>query len=475
MNGVFRTVSKRRNSTKTGTGGTTVGLILKEGCSIIRPRIALKWDGSTSPTAWNHVFIEEWDRTYWIENWTYEDRQWIADCSVDVLASYKTTIGNAEKYILRAADDSDDDVLDTAYPAKAGLEIEQQTRTGTWPWAIAYGTGSIVMGIVGANNTYSPGGVGYCVMSPSTYQTLLNAVFTNADSTWSASTLGSSVGEALARFGENWQKSVSSPYQFINSVRWYPFSITGGTSFTAKFGRIDSGVSVSTLSSATIHHTIIFNINTNEQGTEAWKNVEPFAEYQLDFPVFGCFNLSANSLYGCTAVYCDVYTDLTTGQALLYISGYKGLLYPPLLQVVRANVGVDLDIAGQIRNTAQGVAAAVSTAGAVASAVYAPSPGSIASAASAVGNMAHAIAPTSYNTGSMGSITSALQMARLIKYKRTPVDQDVVERGKPLCALDYISFHSGFLQCADGDIEILGTPAEAAEISSYLTGGFFYE
>ena len=34
----------------------------------------------------------------------------------------------------------------------------------------------------------------------------------------------------------------------------------------------------------------------------------------------------------------------------------------------------------------------------------------------------------------------------------------------------------GFLFiCADGDIPIDGTPAEAAEIAGYLTGGFFYE
>lgn len=475
MNGVFRTVSKRRNSTKTGTGGTTVGLILKEGCSIIRPRIALKWDGSTSPTAWNHVFIEEWDRTYWIDNWTYEERQWIADCSVDVLASYKTTIGNAEKYILRAADDSDDLVIDTKYPSKAGQTATLQSRS-SWPWAIAYDAGSIVMGIVGQGNTYSPGGVGYVVMSTATYQNILNAVFNNANTIWSATTLGNDVGEALARFGENWQKSVTSPYQFINSVRWFPFSITGGSAFNAKFGRVDSGVSVNALANPTVSHDFYFTIDTAENGTEAWKNVEPFSEYQLDFPAFGTFKLSAAALYGCTYVSCRIVTDLTTGQAVLYVEGYKNaLMQPVILATVRANVGVDLDIAGQVRNTAQTAISAIGAIGATAGAVTMPTTGSIATAISAIGNVAQTAAPSSYNAGSMGSVTGGLIKAQLTKYNRTPVDQDVAEQGKPLMALDYISFHSGYLLCADGDIEIMGTPAEAAEISSYLTGGFFYE
>ena len=41
--------------------------------------------------------------------------------------------------------------------------------------------------------------------------------------------------------------------------------------------------------------------------------------------------------------------------------------------------------------------------------------------------------------------------------------------------LDYIMLHSGYLLCADGDVEIAGTPGEAAQIAAYLTGGFFYE
>lgn len=476
MVGVFRTVSKRRNSTKTGTGGTSVGLILKEGCSIIAPRIALKWDGATAPTAWNHVFIEDWDRTYWIDNWTYEDRQWIADCSVDVLASYKTTIGNAEKYILRAADDSDDMVIDTKYPAKAEIHSALMHRN-TWPWAIAYDAGSIVMGIVGQGNTYSPGGVGYVVMSTATYQTLLNAVFNNANNIWSATSLGNDVGEALARFGDNWQKSVTSPYQFINSVRWFPFSITGGSAFSAKFGRIDSGVTVNALAASAASHDFSFDINTAYNGPEAWKNIEPFTEYQLDFPVFGTFSLPASSLYGCEYVTCRIVTDLTTGQGILYVEGHKNALDPAprILTTVRANVGVDLDIAGQIRNTAQGFAGAVAAAGSIATAAAVPSPGSIASAVSAIGNVSKTIAPSAYNAGAMGSVTCALLKAQLTRYVRDPVDEDVAEHGKPYMQLDYIMLHSGYLLCADGDVEIAGTPGEAAQIAAYLTGGFFYE
>ena len=120
MQAIFYTFTKRINSTAVpASGGTSYNIILKEDSGLLQPEIFLKWTGSGSPCAFNYVHIPDFQRYYWISNWTYSERQWGASLSVDVLASWKTQIGAAEKYVLRSYAESDPHVLDKLYPAKA--------------------------------------------------------------------------------------------------------------------------------------------------------------------------------------------------------------------------------------------------------------------------------------------------------------------------------------------------------------------
>lgn len=474
MDGVFRTVSKRRNSTKTGTGGTTVGLILKEGCSIIRPRIALKWDGSTSPTVWNHVFIEEWDRTYWIDNWTYEDRQWIADCSVDVLASYKTTIGNAEKYILRAASDYDPHVIDRKYPPIMPPTVESMLLTGI-SWATSFDYGRFVVGIVGQGNTFQAAGAGFVVLTWSQLQQLLDACFTGTVNIWSSqTTLGNDVGESLARFGENYMKSVQNPLQFINSVFWVPFIPSTSGTTTIKLGTVNTGISASTLSDPI--HTTNFSatFDTVENGTDDWMNVAPFVRYTLHCPPFPDMDLDASLIVGGTGVTGVIYTDVTCGLSHMEVYGKGGT--GKAIAVAGAIVGVNINLSGMSTDYAGVIKGAVGAAGAVVgSALTGNIVGAITGGISGVSGVMEAMQPQATNGGYSGGLAALKSQKHLIRVMYGVPDVDNDEQGRPLMKLDFISSYTGFVLCADGDVEIMGTPAEAAEISSYLTGGFFYE
>lgn len=112
MNVKFYTFSKRVNSTARPTGGTDYTVILKEPSSVISPRLDLIWTGTGSPTAFNYAYIGDFGRYYWVTNWEYQNRKWTASLSVDVLASWKTEIGNSAKYVLRSAADSDPNIID---------------------------------------------------------------------------------------------------------------------------------------------------------------------------------------------------------------------------------------------------------------------------------------------------------------------------------------------------------------------------
>ena len=60
-------------------------------------------------------------------------------------------------------------------------------------------------------------------------------------------------------------------------------------------------------------------------------------------------------------------------------------------------------------------------------------------------------------------------------YYTAQVTQDNDRWGKPLCAKDKISNHSGYVLCATGELEVNATKAEREDIARYLTGGFYYE
>ena len=474
MNGVFRTVSKRRNSTKTGTGGTSVGLILKDGCSIIAPRLALKWDGLTAPTAWNHVFIEDWDRTYWVDNWTYEDRQWVADCSVDVLASYKTTIGNAEKYILRAADDYDPHIIDRKYPPIMPPSIVSSVLVGI-AWATTFDYGRFVVGIVGQGNTFQAAGSGFVVLTSAQLQQLLSACFTETVNIWSSQTsLGSDVGESLARFGENYMKSVQNPLQFINSVFWVPFVPTTNGTTTIRLGAVNTGISAATLSDPV--HTTNFSctFDTAENGTDDWQNIEPFVHYTLHCPPFPDLELPAAKIVGGTGISGVIYTDVTCGLSHMEVYGAGGS--GKAIATASAIVGVAVNLSGSSVDYAGVIKGAVGAAGGiVASALTGNVVGAITGAVSGIAGVAEAAQPQATNGGYSGGLAALKAAKHLVRATYDYPDIDNDEQGKPLMELDYIMNHSGYLLCADGDIEIAGTPGEAAQIAAYLTGGFFYE
>ena len=472
----FYTFTKRHNSTKQPTGGSSYTITLKDACSVSNPTISLKWPGTGSPTAFNMCYIPSFGRYYWIDNWTFADRQWTASCSVDVLASFKTDIGSASKYVLRAASDYDPDVADTKYPAKTDLAATYSSISTSMNWASSYAGGTIVAGIIGQGNTLSPGGVGYVAMSPATFQTFLTNLFTESEDIWTSSGQSTNLGEALREFGAKLQKSISNPFQFINSVRWYPFSV-GGTAFNAKLGYIQTNTSVNAISLPTHTDTLILGFNSLSNGTDGWMNIEPFTEYVLDFPPFGVFSIPASIMLGCSTLTCNVETDVTTGMAELTVTAQPTDATGTYRRVLHSSgkVGVDIQIAGNNVGVLGGLTAGISSIGAIASAVSFPTAGTIAGAVSAVGSAAGALAPAAQSGGAQGSLAGIFREKVLWIRHRTPADQDITEQGRPLCQVKTISSLSGYVLCADGELETAARPEEYRQIIAFLTGGFFYE
>lgn len=468
MQARFFTVRKRRNSTKRGTGGATYDIILKEGCSVINPVIMLKWTGSGSPTAYNGMFCEAWDRYYWIDNWTYTDRQWVASCSVDVLASYKETIGLSSKLILRAASDQNYHVLDSKYPAITPPTIIKHAIVleGWAPQSpTAYDTGTFVVGLVGQGNTFASGGIVYVQMSRAEFETMISNAFARSLLEWNSMQPTSDFGDALKAFGQNLLKSVSNPFDYINSVRWFPFAFNTSGSGTVKLGRIDTGATAHTISAPLISTNAF--ISWTDSDLWDWEKIEPFCYYRLVMPPFGTFMLDSREIGLSGGADIFVWTDAISGQATLQVTPAVGT---DTVVLGTAQIGIPIAIAG-IQNDLSNLVTTASSVAQAASGIPTAVTGALDGILSAVGGgWSHVVSGGA--GGGLAAVTDDKALYR-IKYSHTPLDPD--ELGNPLCQIDTINSYTGFVQCASGDIEILGTAGEADQISAFLTGGFFYE
>lgn len=469
----FYELAKRVNSTKRPGVGTPVlstTIILKEGCSAQAPVVGIKWDGSTNPSRYNMAHISTFGRYYWVTDWTYNDRIWWASCRCDVLATAKTEIGNATKYVLRAASDYDPNVTDRKYMPIMPCRVQNHSVTG-FSWPSTFDQGRFVVGIIGQGNTFNVAGTGYMVLNANQLQDLYNAVFTESVGIWTGTTTPASVEEAIVKFGENITKSVAEPAQFINSICWVPFTPSSDAPSEIKLGMIRTQVFARPLLNPI--HTDYFSVNIpwNDNGADPWMYLAPFAQYRLHIPPFPDVQLDAAKIYGKT-VSGAIYTDVTTGLAHMDV----GVTGASSFITVGGSVGVQLSFSGNNVDYFGALKSAISTASSVTAAGLAGDvSGAIAGGLSGIGSVVEAAMPVSTQGGYSGGIGAIRAPKILTRTLYTVPDKDDTEQGRPLCQLKQLSTLSGYILCADGDIPAALTDGELREIERYLTGGFFYE
>ena len=470
----FYTFTKRVNSTAQPTGGTKYDCILKSPSAVVRPRIALVWSGASTPAAFNYAYIADFGRYYWITDWTFADRQWIAQMSVDVLATYKTAIGASSKYVLRAASDYDTKLMDDLYPAKAVRDEEAPSVSS--PWATYVSAGRVVLGISGLNNVYTSGGIGYLFCTVAEFNSIINAVFTNSVNLWPTGNFGSTIAEAFREFGKLLTSSVENPWQLINSAMWVPFTPSTGatpTTGTLQVGNLQTGVTVTALEHAVESGYFTTSYDGTVSGTEMmWEKVAPYRRVLVSFPPFGLIELDTALLVNVDVLRFDWSVDLISGEGVLRIRASRtGQINSDVLVAQRtAQVGIPLAVRGVTKDVLGGVS---SFANALTQAVA----GHPLGTAVGIGNIAKAASPQSAGSGSQGGGFAAYSLGcRVHTLTYEHADEDIVEKGRPLCKVKTLNTLSGYILCEDGDIDdAAATLEELNQINTYLTGGFFYD
>ena len=482
--------AKKENSTATTFDADAVidrsigvvGVLLNNS-SVLNPSVEISQKFSdeatvnpnTPITEFNYAKIEDFNRYYFIENWTYSgDGFWVASMRVDVLASYKEQIGLSIQYVLRSASRGDNTVADSIYAIKTDYDLEIdyptiESRNSLEPYHAWKDIDNpefyykYCLGILNADGG-DFGAVSYYMLTSNELKSLLEYLMGSTD--WL------DVGE----IGAGLLKSLFNPLQYIVSCKMFPAdfedfpSLSGAVTEKIKFGWWETPVYGRKLTTTTKLNIPQFTFTLHSHpgvfGIDGMKyyNDKPYTIRTCYIEPFGKFELPAFT-GSPTKVSCWLDVDFISGRGMLKMSTDVNVDYVVYREGV---VGTDVQLS-QMYSDILGVASGiVKTSGDVG--------GAIGSLTSGIVSTVEATIPTIETQGINSGYLAFKQTPRIETKHYKVVDNDVARFGKPLCKSVQIKQLSGFIMCNAPTIEIESALApEIDEIKNLMRNGFYYE
>ena len=487
----FYNFAKAVNSTMrpaAGSAGLSASCVLKDGCSIYQPEIQLQLAISTTPL-YNYAFIAAFDRYYFIDNWTFQDRLWTASMTCDVLASWKNMIGNSTQYILRAASGYDDLLIDTYYPCGV-LPLTSEQAAGIWWNSDSYANGGcyVVSVVAGTDETDTlSNGVTYMIMNSAGFRHFCAAILDNSLTPYEDN------AGTLANIGAAVSKMILNPFEYVKTVKWYPFTIpselavaarkvsawkVGFWQFTAGSSDLIYRMPIAAYKEFTASFTITKHFLAASRG--AWCNGSPYTDMQLYLPRLGPVPVDVNRIITDDTLYITLRIDLASGEAVYKIAAGLAASQtdPYILSTYTCSCGVDIPLAQDMITVSQAID---NLSGVASGAAALAAGGGIAAAGAAIGSLARMYEPhlsqlganpaSFYDLGGLGQV-------RLLYRFYTIADDDNVHAGRPLCKSYQINTLSngGYMLIKDAHVELIDAfKPELELIEGYMNGGFYYE
>jgi len=466
------TTSKRENSTAIPSMSYSTQCRLKAPSSIMTP--VLMFDRENLDHEYNYIYIPDFNRYYWVTDVVYAGALIEYRCRIDVLASYKTTIGNSTQYVLRSASLFNGDIVDNMYPLTTQVRYGFTNLSAASYWyEWGQGRGWWSVGIAGND------GIRYYAMNWIAFTNFMRFILSD---NFVTAILHSYVLEELYPQ----LKMTVDPLQYITSVVWLPFLADGTTVTSLSVGNVTVEISQGVIKnlqstgltkSLSEKFTLQLHPLTSSRGE--YLNSSGFTSCTINYPPFGNFDLDVMRCIQAESIGYVIHFDLSNGGAV-----FEVCLYDENNRVIDVPVRASAQIGLQIP-VSQVIAKGWNALGSIASFVggIAGSTDKLSLATNAIGGVINGIGdyaegkiPKVRTNGSRGDLSS-LSGTHNITYEWTmPVDDDNTQHGRPLCELVQINTLSGYILCAaETEIQITGTAAEEEQIRAYMEGGFYYE
>lgn len=426
--------------------------------NIMHPTFQINTAG-TSPLVYNYIKADGLNRYYFIDNWEYGSGLWSAHCTVDVLGSFKPVIGLSTQYVVRALDESDDNIIDSLYPTKAlprvsSVEYEKKFFSD-------FDSGFFVIGVINNDNN--------AIASTSYY-----ALDRIGIRSFCRQLLDIDVQYAgVDELSEDLFKSMINPLQYIVSCMWFPFSINELEDVSLSGSAIPYGYwKYSVPNRAIFRDSVTFNFSTPnlpqhpQSGGDLsnWLKCSPYTKYTIVDPVLGTIPLDPSLCVDATPSVSFSYTvDLLSGASacVVSVSGRPAF-------TVNTQIGVAVNLSQASVDFYRGGMSMVNAVGSG----FGRNIGGIFSN---IGDGLEALSPTISTVGGSGNTSMFEHTPSVLCEFRELVTLDPYHQGFPCCKNLRIDTLSGYVKCANAHIDVGCLGDERRMIEDYLNGGFYYE
>ena len=450
---VWTGFSKRKNSTKQPTGGTQITVRLKQNCSVEAPVFILD---KGLP---DYDYVQAFGHYYFVSDIVSLSADLCEiHCSQDVLATYKTDIGNTTAFVMYDTA-SNSDIVDQRLSQVATPTT--QTNTTIFHDQFSSNVGSVVVTIAGTNQAKS------YIVSVNNYPGLLPNIISQVDSLFPTPT--DSWADFIPALKSTIMQLVGSGNlpNNIMDVRWLPFHLSGGSAETIYNGMYNTGVTGYPISIVVPGRTLSSTktVNIPWQFSD-WRNTEPYTQIYCCIPYVGVVSYPASALKGHTSITFHSVVDQITGDLCIHV--YSG-------DVELGLYGAQTSAKIALGNSSPNIGNIVTS---LSNAIGAAARGDIMGEINNGVQMYSAISQTVGGvTSAVGGITNASIYLTTICHNTNVTPSSVASSiGTPTFTQKQISScPSGYIKCKDASVETTAKDADKDRINMYLNSGFFYE
>ena len=456
--------SKKKNSTKQPTSGTLKTVVLKEDCSIDRPSFILN-----EPIS-NITYVQAFGTYYFVTDIiNLNAHQCIIECTKDVLATYKTDIGNYTAFIERCVTGYDQMITDN-YLTQSNNITNMKTITVSMP---------TTNGDVYVVPVFGRGGV-------------LNYVFPSLDDASIFFSSGSTItvdGDSVTQ-SDWWNALKNAGWSFVGSdvtsymgdISFTPYMPAIANPYvgtnTIKFGFTEFTFTPPTPGEYVMHvmnpdaYYYDFDVTLTDPGNSYantdFRAYDPrYSQYKIYLPGCGVYDINSADA-GKRDLHCHVFMDFLTMAVTYYIyhdSGSQVAMFEGKFGCGVPAVGSKMDVFGILSDTNKGAASMMSE--------------NFSAAAGSVISSAQKVFEPQINARSAGAGNGSLikEFPNILYSVKNFGSKDFpnVVAGRPRYQNVTISTCSGYIKCGNASVAISGEDADRDAINNYLNTGFYYE
>lgn len=440
--------SKKINSTAQPAGASRdYTVYMKENTSIERPVfiIGTGIDANINYCQWNGNY-------YFIDDIVLISADQVElHCSIDVLATHKTAIGDYSAFIERASTGFDNMIIDGA--VSATQEVIKEDNIGTDIFNVNEVGGVYVLKVIGAYGSNTAGIATY-ILETSQLEEVLDFMFNDGQFT-------DILTDAVV-------KSFFNPFQYIVGLMWLPLSTAafgGMTAKTVKFGWWQTNntynlCNVKVINKQNIELTVPTGYYADFRSYD-----HRFTQYTVRIPTVGTIQIDPSVLSADGKLYLDLTLDIATGATYVVLKTTDSII-----GTYSGNMGVNVPV-GQVNGEGGSL---LSSLGQLGIGAFIGNPAALIGG---VAGVAGSYNPPPSMIGNYGSVASApASVTARVNIRCYKTGDLLTSRyGRPVEGMKTINTLSGFIKCRMASISLAAPDSEIETVNNYLNSGFYYE